>query len=100
MHSRCSEFRGRPRPTQKASERRRREVGLSPARGIRLKGMSGRAQLEQRWATSVQEQRIRMSGRGENMEAAESGFRPAPKARLGRLWTLSSLNTGCTQREV
>lgn len=34
------------------------------------------------------------------MEAANSGFRLDPKARLRRLWTLSGMNTHCLARLV
>ena len=46
-------------------------LGLGPARGSDWRTCQAGAQVEQRWATSIQKQRICPFERGEHMEAAD-----------------------------
>lgn len=78
-----SEFREGPRWTQKVSERRE-SWGWALPGGMDQRARQAGVQFEHRWVMASQRQRIYMFGRGENMETAESGFRPAATSRLRR----------------
>lgn len=68
-----SEFREGPRWTQGAREEA--ELGLGPAGGLDWRACQAGVQPEQRWAMSVQKQRIYVFGRGESVGTAESRAR-------------------------